>query len=192
MSNVHVVDKRLFPNVEELRAFIDQLSDLSGDNIAFRVDGRWILWGICRRVRNLAREIGVLRIYCHGNASFMELGQGLREPAHTWNFRELRGCWIGRYPRIEIHACAVASATPVRCAAARATAETLPAVCVAGTVTRSSRGVALVQSIANNAGVLAMAAYHAQLPTVFGYEGDDIIHCRPSEYYTRAALIGGA
>ena len=186
MSNVHVVDRRLFPNDQDLRASLDQLNELPGDNVVFQVDDRWILWGICQRIIELAREVGVLCLYCHGNASFMEFGPTLREPAHTWNFRVLRGCWVGQYPRIEIHACAVASATQIRCAATHAPADRLPEVCKEGTVTRENRGgVALVQSIADNAGVLAVAAYHAQLPMEIGFEGGDILHCRPAVYYRR-------
>ncbi|NLI81941.1 MAG: hypothetical protein GX443_09680 [Deltaproteobacteria bacterium] len=189
MGNVHVVDKRLFLNEADLHSFMRSLQRLPGDNAVFRVDGRWTIWGICRRVRELRGTVGILGLHCHGNASWLQLGPGLSLPAQTANFSVLRGCWVGRYPRIEIHACAVASATPIACSAAMATVESLPSVCTPGTDSPGSPGRALVQAIADNAGVLTIAAFNAQLIERLGFEGA-VVYCRPATYATAAALIG--
>lgn len=183
MRNVHVIDQRLFGNDRTAcDSFCRTLERLPGTNLVFQVNAGWSVHRICDRARR-GSVIGVLRIYCHGNAGWMQLAGGLSQPMQTRDFQLLRGYWAGGHPRLEIQACAVASSAPIDChGRTRATVQDLPQVCTPGVSAPNSAGQRLVQSIADNAGVMTVAALNAQLPTVQGYEGP-VIYCRPARYY---------
>jgi hypothetical protein len=189
MRNVHVVDRRLFTDPSLCDSFIDTLQASPGQNLVLRVSPAWSIDRICRRVRQ-GSHLGVLRIYCHGNASYIQLAQGLSRPAQTVNFRLLRDIWEGRHPRIEIHACGVVSSTEIACLNIPIySADMLPAICTPGVSAPNTPGRQLVQAIADNAGALAIAALNAQAPLNRGFEGR-VVYCRPARYYRSSDLIG--
>jgi hypothetical protein len=109
----------------------------------------------------------------------------MQVPRDTADFRLLRGSWVGPYPRIEIHACGVASATPVWC---RLDPARLRLECQPGTADRNGPGQQLVQAMADNAGVLVIAGLNVQRGAP-GLEGP-LVYCRPAVSYAARDLIG--
>jgi hypothetical protein len=192
--NVHAIDERRYDTQRMLRREIRRSRNASGcfPNEVFTVNQQWSMDRICRRaIERSGGEIGVLRILCHGNASYIELGTGVQTPNDVWCFRLLRGHWVGRYPRIVLDACGVASATPVSCTVNnfpyrdRAALALLASACTPGTASPTSAGHALCQAIADAAGILVVASYDIQLgPTPRGLEGS-IHHFRPVQYFRR-------
>jgi len=134
---------------------------------------------IARRVLEYCpRGVGVVRLCCHGNSGAVELGQGLT-PATAQRFGLLRGHFIGSYPRIEVHACAVLSQTAIGCAQNAQGAPVLP--CTPGTVARAGPGHVIMQALADATGVLVIAAFNAQVsdPRI-AFEGP-VQHFRPAQ-----------
>jgi hypothetical protein len=185
-ANVHVIEERRFSTQERLNRQLEASRTERGafPNVVFTVNEHWSMDRICRRVLlRSGGQVGVLRLICHGNASYMELGTCLRSPADVTSFRLLRGCWIGRYPRIEIDACGVVSSTLVSCSLPELTIEQWATVCTPGTVSSSAPGHQLMQALADAAGVLVIASYDVQLgPNPRGFEGR-IRHYRPTQYF---------
>ena len=181
MANIDVLDRRRTGSRTGIDAFLERVSNRVDRTII--VDQNWSIHRICSRVRHHG-PVGVLRILCHGNSSYMELGTGIRVPGDTTSFQLLRGSWVGEYPKIEIHACGVASATPVGCTFRRSPPRL---VCVRGTSAANNPGRRLVQAIADNAGVLVVASLDVQRGAP-GLEGT-IVHCRPAVSYTVRDLI---
>lgn len=181
MANIDVLDRRRRGSLTGIDAFLERSSNPVDRTII--VDQTWSIRKICNRVRQ-QRLVGVLRLLCHGNSSFLELGTGIRVPADTTSFQLLRNIWVGDYPRIEIHACGVASATPVGC-----TFRWDPPglECEPGTSPPDNPGRQLVQAMADNAGVLVSASLDVQRGAP-GFEGR-VVHCRPAEYFTVRNLI---
>jgi len=172
--------------------------------IIINITSAWSMDRVCRRVRSMSRcRVGLLYLLCHGNMGQVFLGQGLTA-ASASNFEILRGCWVGNYPRIEVHACLVSSATPTVC---QPSANVSPAqmasgacdirgehagveiCCSGGTRGENAPGHALMQALADAAGVLVIAAIDPQLTDAnFQFEGP-IRHYRPAEYYHRPEPI---
>lgn len=164
------------------------------------INNQWSMHTICRRVRELTNDqVGVLYLLSHGNQGQVMLGQGMTQD-RCLGFRQLRGCWVGEQPRIEVHACLVVSATPAvvqpaaavspaaRAAGACATegteSSTGTRICVsAGTLGEAAPGNVLMETLANEAGVVVMAAAWAQIADrEFEYEGP-VRWYRPNVYY---------
>lgn len=182
MPNIDVLDRRRTGPIPSLEAYFERRDSEADQTIL--VDQRWSIYQICTRVRDHG-PVGVLRLLCHGNASYIELGTGMRVPADTIPFQHLRGSWVGAYPRIEIHGCGVASSTDVGC---EWRWRSLELACVPGTLDPNSPGGQLVQAIADNAGVLVIASVDVQRGAR-GFEGR-IVHCRPRVSYAARDLIG--
>jgi hypothetical protein len=191
--NVYVIDKRLHANQQDLMQEIRESRNTPGSfpNEVITVNQNLSMEQICLRV--IARsggEIGVLRIVCHGNASSLQLGTGVQTPNHVWNFRLLRGHWVGRYPRIELHACGVASATRLACTIVdfpdtETALAQLATACTRGTANPNSAGHALCQALADSAGIPVVASYDVQLgPQPSGLEGR-IHYFIPAQYFRR-------
>lgn len=181
MANIDVLDSRRTTGPTQLDAFFERSSNRA--DLTIIVDQEWSIHRICTRVRQ-HRFVGVLRLLCHGDAGFIELGTGMTVPEDTTAFRVLRNCWAGAYPRIEIHGCGVASATPVGC---RPNLTRLQLECTPGTYDPAGPGQRLVQAIADNAGVLVIAALNTQRGAP-GFEGP-VVQCRPAVGYTVRDLI---
>lgn len=191
--NVYVIDKRIHANQRDLMQEIRESRNTPGSffNEVITVNQNLTMEQICLRV--IARsggEIGVLRIVSHGNASSIELGTGAQTPNHVWNFRLLRGHWVGRYPRIELHVCGVASATRLSCTTVdfpdtETALAQLATACTPGTVNPNSAGHALCQALADSAGIPVVASYDVQLgPQPSGLEGR-IRYFIPAQYFRR-------
>ena len=188
MINVHVIDRRVFSNnpshtvEQQFAGFSQRVNGAWPNDRLILVNQDWSIRQICNRVHDLPGMIEILRIYCHGNASNIILGTGMTRPADTEEFRILRGQFMGRKQRIEIHSCAIASATEITCARSPHGDPVLP--CTAGTDAPNSYGRALVQAIADNAQVLTIAALNFQhvfrLPIRF--EGR-VVQCEPDRNY---------
>ena len=166
------------------------------------ISSTWSMHTIAARVaaRSGRRGVGVLFFCCHGNVGTIALGQGLTA-GNAWRFRALRGCWVGQYPRIELHSCLVASATPSVCVPAGDVAPAPVAVCgtnaftgEAVCCTGGSRppgvavpGDAILKRLADAAGAAVKAAVNPQLADAgFEWEGP-IRFVRPSRYYRMPA-----
>lgn len=188
MINVHVIDRRVFVNdpnftvEQQFEGFSQQVHGVWPNDRLILVNADWRVQQICTRVHDLPGMVEILRIYCHGNASNIILGTGMTRPADTQDFRILRGHFIGRKQRIELHSCAIASATEITCARSPAGDPVLP--CTAGTDDPNSYGRALVQAIADNAQVLTIAALNFQnvfrLPIRFAGR---VVYCEPDRNY---------
>lgn len=130
------------------------------ENILINQD--WSMDRICRRVRecvtgaarpNRETGLGVLRLFCHGGPGFVQLGNGFYRQSIE-SFRLLDGWFVGRYPKIEVHACSVLEGESVE-------------------------GRALMQRLANMAQVLVIAGYDVQrVDGEMAFEGT-VGHFRP-------------
>lgn len=183
-ANVHVIDKRGYPNDtnihEEIR--LSRRAPGSYPNLVFCVNRGTSIESICRSALQVSGgRIGVLRLLSHGNASSVEIGGGLANAASVRPFEALRGCWIGRYPKVVVDACGVASATPVNCQPNASP----DSGCTPGTEPNSySQG--LLHDLANAAGILVVASLEVQWgPTPRGLEGR-IRYYRPDVYFHAA------
>lgn len=105
--DVYVVDSRLN------WTWWSYADDMSG--CAFRVDERWPINRIARHIaQEVPADINCLRLCCHGDLTGggqVDLGAGLN-PQNAREFECLRGCFGGN-ARIEVHACAILSGTPI-------------------------------------------------------------------------------
>ena len=181
MANIDVMDRRLRGALSGVEAYMERNDNRVDQTIM--VDQTWNIRKICTYVRRQG-QVGILRILCHGSPSFLQLGTGIRTPRDTTAFQLLRNIWAGEYPRIEVHACAVASSTNIAC-----TFRWRPPGrdCTPGTLTRNSPAMQMLQSMADNAGVLVSASpdYQNNRP---GFEGR-VVHFRPAVYFTMRNLI---
>ncbi|NEV63718.1 hypothetical protein [Thiorhodococcus minor] len=147
--HVNVIDTRT--PASAIRAAEREARNGPTENLS--VTQQWSMDRICRRILERANQqgggLGVVRLISHGNSGFVQLGSGLTSQS-VRDFQLLRGRFVGRYPKIEVHACGVLSGQPVTLA--RPT----------GTIDLSSAGQALMQSLANAAQVLVIAAYDVQ------------------------------
>jgi hypothetical protein len=170
-QHINVVDDRLGDQFHRYA----QREHWRGPAAYIRVNSQWSMDQIARRIlQNAPRGLGVVRLCSHGNSGHVELGQGLTA-ANAWRFQLLSGHWQGRFPKIEVHACGVLSATPVACPASPR-----PGTCTPGTVALDGPGHAIMQALSNAAGVLVTAAYHVQWSDRdFRYEGQ-VGHFRPA------------
>ncbi len=182
MANIDVLDRRRSRTLTSADAFFEARSNRVDHTII--VDQTWSIHRICSHIRQLGM-VGVLRLLCHGDSSYLQLGTGISEPDDTREFRLLRNFWAGAFPRIEIHGCGVASATPVGC---DFNLRQMRLDCVEGTDPPGNPGRRLVQAMADNAGVLVIAALNVQQGSP-GFEGP-VIYCRPGVSYTARELIG--
>jgi hypothetical protein len=185
-ANVHIIDQRRF-SAGNFEHYASEARSMAGafDNVAFQVNAAWSIDRICRRSLELSRnQIGLLRICCHGNSSYLQLGTEVRIPEDVYSFRLLRGCWVGDCPRIELDACGVLSNTPVACPPqGEMTVEQWQAACTGGTIAPTSAGYSLAQALADVAGILVVASYDVQwAPASVGFEGR-IRYFRPATYY---------
>lgn len=190
-NNVHVIEERRYSTQQMLDREIRESMNAAGcfPNDVFTVNQQWSMDRICRRaIERSGGEIGVLRILCHGNAASLQLGTGVSAPNHLVSFRLLRGHWVGRYPRIELDACGVASSTPVSCSVSSfpggsAGLALWATACTTGTATPAGPGHSLCQALADAGGIMVVASYDVQLgPTPRGLEGN-IHYFRPAQYY---------
>lgn len=168
--------------------------------VVIDIDSDWSMDRICRRVRERTGDrVGVLYLLSHGNVGSIQLGQGLTQ-ANAASFQLLRGCWVGQQPRIEVHACLVASATPVvaqpaagvspaavatgACATRAEDAVTGVDMCYsAGTAGANAPGHVIMQAVADAAGVMAVAGVNVQeTDSDFQFEGP-IQRYHPAVYY---------
>lgn len=191
MANIDVLDRRR-ATVASMDAWFERRSNRSDQTII--VDQAWNMHRICSRVRELG-PVGILRLLGHGDVSYLELGTGLSAPGDTTAFQMLRGSWVGRFPRLEVHGCGVASSTPVECRlelrgySYRGYSVRVPAVyCTRGTYVRDSASSRMLQALADNAGVLVIASTDVQGAGV-GFEGT-VVHFRPAVSYAARDLIG--
>ena len=135
------------------------------------VDNQWSMDRICRRVvqritQSRYQALGVLRFICHGNAGYVELGNGLTTQSAR-NFRLLRGHFGGGFPKIEVHACGVLSGTAISVASP------------VGTIDLNAPGHTIMRELAHAAQVLVIAAYNYQYADGrMAFEGP-IRHFRP-------------
>jgi hypothetical protein len=182
MANINVLDRRATNVATE--EDVQRLGS-PGDRTLV-VDQSWSIHRICDRVRMYGTR-GVLRIVCHGNASFIQLGSGMWSPGDTTDFQLLRGSFVGAYPRIEIHACGVANARELSCST-MVMGDMQITTCDIGIREPNAPGMQLLQAIADNAGVLVMGALDVQRIAP-GFEGS-IVYCRPAVPYAGNALIG--
>ena len=163
---------------------------------------------ICRRVRETGDPDGISVLYLvahgetHGQPSRIALGMGLTQ-ATARNFILLRNCWVGLHPRIEVHSCYVASETPPDChpnpnagfinRVSSAIGGRVPRgqTCQPGTPGPAAPGHAIMQELANAAGVLVIAPVNAQFADFqFTFEGP-VRHYRPTAYFLRRQLKAG-
>ena len=86
--------------------------------IKFQINQAWEMHRIALRIADLVPQdtnINKLRLCCHGDlqgGGEVKLGEGLN-PQNAGAFERLRGRFSGPSPRIEVHACAVLSGTPI-------------------------------------------------------------------------------
>lgn len=174
-SHVNVIDSRLM-NPPGLRYWRYTRSQRY-----LSVDQNWSMDRIARRVLEESPDgIGVLRLMCHGGGmGNLTLGQGLTA-ATARQFQILHGHFAGQHPRIEVHACGALSTTPVVCPP-NITPNQVGS-CTPGTIARGGPGHAIMQALADAAGVLVVAPFNAQLVsgTQFTFEGP-VQYFRPAQ-----------
>lgn len=170
-----------------------------GPKRVIRVNEAWSVDRICRRIRE-AGLIRILYLCGHGRThqarGYVELGHGLTLGSAR-SFELLRHHWAGRYPRIEVHSCGVASVTRVRCRPNPNYDENYmwnterSRICT-GISGPAAPGHRIMQALADAAGVLVMAGVDDQWPDArFQFEGP-VRHYRPAEYFVAEEDLRGS
>lgn len=111
---------------------------------------------IMRRVRAVAgtgRTIWMLRILCHGNSAFLQLGNGISS-ANANVFSTLNGYFTPDGPGVSVHACLVASS-----------------VRGAPSLGGTKPGIRFLQSIAGATGAMVRASTRLQYGDSFEFNG---------------------
>lgn len=197
MRHIFVLDRRLTSGGafdQGWGLFARQYADRSGGQ-EFYVDENWEMDRICRRIVHYAgtQGMGDLHICCHGihrDGHFqIQLGRdGLTEQTAS-HFQQLRDHWEGPYCRIKMHVCCAASETgPQPRPRRHDLIEDLEPLMQAVTGTpEASRpgsrrpravapGDAILQALANFAGVDVMAGVDTQIPDPeYNFEGP-VVH----------------